>query len=88
MPTDFGWLDVTGLLGSVIIIVAYYLATRGRLPADKLKFNVANLVGGALVMMSLIDRPNFAAILIECMFLLIAMAAIWRNLAAKGASQQ
>ncbi len=79
--SDFGWADGTGLVGSVIIIIAYYLATHGRLPADKMTFNVVNVFGGILVMVSLVDRPNLAAILIEAMFLFIAVSAIWRNLA-------
>jgi lipid-A-disaccharide synthase-like uncharacterized protein len=84
---DFGWADAVGLAGSLIIIVAYYLATQGRLPADKLRFNVANLIGGSMVMVSLIDRPNLAAIVIECMFLFIALAAIRRNLSAAARSR-
>lgn len=72
--------DAIGILGSVIIVTAYFLATRGRLPADELAFNLANLAGGSLVMVSLVVRPNPAAIIIEVMFLLIAGQAIARIL--------
>lgn len=78
--TDLGWADAIGILGSVIIVIAYFLATRGRLPADELAFNLANLSGGSLVMVSLLARPNLAAIIIEVMFLLIAGQAIARIL--------
>lgn len=77
---DISLVDGVGLIGSVIIVVAYYLATRNILPADKITFNACNIVGGALVMISLIYRPNLGAIVIEVMFLLIAVLAIWRNL--------
>ncbi|WP_170337195.1 CBU_0592 family membrane protein [Ruegeria arenilitoris] len=79
MLQDFVLADGIGLIGSIIIVCAYYLATRGILPADKVLFNACNIVGGALVMVSLIYRPNLGAIVIEVMFLLIAVLAIWRN---------
>ncbi len=77
---DFALADGVGLLGSVIIVCAYYLATRNILPADRVLFNACNIAGGALVMVSLVYRPNLGAIVIEVMFLLIAALAIWRNL--------
>jgi hypothetical protein len=80
MLQDVSLIDGVGLIGSVIIGVAYYLATRNILPADKITFNACNIVGGTLVMISLIHRPNLGAIVIEIMFLLIAALAILRNL--------
>ncbi len=77
---DFTLADGIGLLGSIIIVGAYYLATRNILPADKIPFNACNIAGGLLVTVSLIYRPNLGAIVIEVMFLLIATLAIWRNL--------
>ena len=79
MIEDPNFYDAVGLVGSVIIIVAYYLATRGILPADQNRFYLANIVGGTLVMISLLHRPNLGAITIEVMFLLIAILALWRN---------
>ena len=80
MLHELSLVDGVGLIGSVIIVVAYYLATRNILPADKIGFNACNIVGGTLVMISLIYRPNLGAIVIEVMFLLIAVLAILRNL--------
>ncbi|MBY6068503.1 hypothetical protein KUW17_17285 [Leisingera aquaemixtae] len=80
---EITWFDALGLAGSVIIVAAYYLATRGALPADRIPFNAANIAGGALVMLSLVYRPNLGAIVIEVMFLLIAVLAILRNLRAR-----
>lgn len=77
---DFIIADGIGLLGSIVIVGAYYLATRNILPADKVPFNACNIVGGLLVTVSLAYRPNLGAIVIEIMFLLIATLAIWRNL--------
>lgn len=80
---DFSLIDGVGLIGSIIIVGAYYLATRSILPADKIPFNACNIVGGLLVTVSLIYRPNLGAIVIEVMFLLIATLAIWRNLRSR-----
>ena len=82
MIADLTWFDGIGLVGSVIIIVAYYLATRGVLPADEIRFNAFNIAGGVLVMISLLHRPNLGAIVIEVMFLLIAVTAIARRMRA------
>lgn len=72
--------DGVGLVGSVIVVGAYYLATRRILLAHKAPFNLINILGGALVMVSLLHRPNLGAIVIEVMFILIAILAIWRDL--------
>ncbi|QAX28864.1 CBU_0592 family membrane protein [Leisingera sp. NJS204] len=83
MIEELAWFDAVGLIGSAIIVAAYYMATRGLLPADKIPFNAANIAGGSLEMISLIYRPNPGAIVIEVMFLLIAILAILRNLRAR-----
>lgn len=80
MFDDLSLIDGVGLLGSLIVVSVYYLATRNILPANKIPFNVWNILGGSLVMVSLLHRPNLGAIVIEVMFLLIALLAIVRNL--------
>ncbi|WP_425045710.1 CBU_0592 family membrane protein [Primorskyibacter sp. S87] len=83
MMDDLHWADIVGLFGSVFIIVAYYFATRGKLKADEMAFNLWNILGGSLVMVSLVARPNLGAIVIEVMFLFIAATAVLRILRAK-----
>ena len=78
MMEDLNWADAVGLIGSVFVIVAYYLATRGKLKADEMSFNLWNLLGGSLVMVSLVARPNLGAMVMEVMCLLIAVTAILR----------
>ncbi|MEW2911279.1 hypothetical protein [Leisingera sp. JC11] len=58
MIAEIAWFDARGLAGSVIIFAACYLATRSALPADKIPFHAANIAGGALVMLSLVFRPQ------------------------------
>ncbi len=73
------FLDGIGLLGSAIVVSVYYLATRNILPANQIPFNAWNILGGSLVMVSLVSRPNPGAIVIEVMFLFIAVLAVLRN---------
>lgn len=80
MITELTFADGLGLIGSFIVVGAYYLATRNILPANRIAFNLWNLIGGTLVMISLVYRPNLGSIVIEVMFLLIAILAILRNL--------
>ncbi len=77
---DLTLVDGIGLLGSAIIVCVYYLATCNVLPANKIPFNAWNILGGSLVMISLIHRPNPGAIVIEVMFIFIAVLAVLRNL--------
>lgn len=77
------WFEALGLIGAVKIVVAYYLAKRGLLPDDKRPFNAATSGGGVPVMISPACRPSLGGVVIEVMFLLIALIAIRRNLRAR-----
>lgn len=69
-------IDWIGVLGSFVIAGAYLGATRGWLAAARPAFNLLNLGGAVLILWSLYYRPNVGAILIEVLWVLIAVGAL------------
>ena len=78
--TPIDWL---GVLGSLIIAGAYLAVSRAWVNAEKPAFNLLNLIGAALILLSLYYRPNAGAIMIEVLWILIAVFALARYLLAR-----
>lgn len=78
MWADFTFIDWLGVLGSVIIAGAYLAVSRAWVDATRPGFNFLNLFGALLVLLSLYYRPNAGAIIIEILWILIAIAALFR----------
>lgn len=76
MFEDFTVTDWIGIVGSLIISGGYLAVSRGWVDARKPLFNLANLAGAALILTSLYDRPNAGAIIIEVLWVVIAVFAL------------
>lgn len=76
MFEDFTAIDWLGVVGSLIMSAGYLAVSRGWVEAQKPLFNLANLVGAALVLASLYERPNAGAIIIEVLWVVIAIIAL------------
>ncbi|MEM7668059.1 MAG: hypothetical protein AAF317_02780 [Pseudomonadota bacterium] len=74
--SDLTWTDVIGIAGSITICAAYFMVSRGRLKAEGLPYQTMNLGGAVLLLFSLYFRPNPGAILIEVIWVAIALTAI------------
>ncbi|MEP2530186.1 hypothetical protein [Shimia sp.] len=79
MLQELGWSDAVGIVGALVIAWAYFAATRGQLPARGAAFNLLNLLGAGLILVSLWVRPNIGAIVIELLWALIALGALVRS---------
>jgi hypothetical protein len=60
-----------GLVGVFVILVAYVLLQLDKIKSTGLTYGVLNLLGTILILVSLYDKPNLPAILME-----VAWAAI------------
>ena len=78
MLADFTFIDWLGVLGSVIIAAAYLAVSRAWVDATRPGFNFLNLFGAILVLLSLFYRPNAGAIIIEVLWIFIAIFALLR----------
>ena len=76
--------DIVGLIGSAIFIAAFAYANFAR-RFDKLWFNLANLVGAALLTASLWINFNLAAFVLEIAWGTIASLGIVAALRARKA---
>ncbi len=70
--------DVIGVIGSLTVCSAYFGISGGRLDGDKLPYQALNMTGAILLLISLYFRPNPGAILIEVIWVVIAIWAIVR----------
>ena len=75
---DLTLIDWIGVLGSFIIAGAYFAATRNWVRAERPTFNLLNLCGAGMILVSLYFRPNAGAIMIEVLWVGIALLALFR----------
>ena len=77
MP-GFGIHDVAGVIGSVIVIVAYFATQAGWLGVNDPRFAWANLIGALLIILSLTVAFNLAAFIMEIFWILISVYGLAR----------
>lgn len=70
------WYDALGLFGVGLILAAYFALQAGRAQAHGLDYQLANLVGASLVLVSLIHEFNLSAFVIETAWVLISLYGI------------
>ena len=80
MLEGYGFTDLLGIIGSLMICSGYFAVSTGRMNGETLPFQFLNAGGAILLLISLYYRPNPGAILIEAIWLGIAVLAIGRIL--------
>ena len=78
MLLDLTIVDWIGVLGSFVIAGAYLAVSRAWVLADRPAFHLLNLLGAAMILLSLWFRPNAGAILIEVLWICIALLSLMR----------
>ena len=82
MLSDLTFVDYVGIAGSLVISGAYLGVSRGWVVAERPAFQSLNLVGALMILLSLYYRPNAGAIIIEVLWVGIAifsLVAYWRR---------
>ena len=74
----FGLYDIAGLIGSAIVILAYFATQAGWFSANDPRFAWANLIGAALIIASLAMDWNLAAFVMEIFWILISVYGLAR----------
>ena len=70
--------DAAGVAGVVMILAAYAGATSGRLDPKRATALTLNLVGAALILLSLAYDFNLSAVLMESAWALVALIGLLR----------
>ena len=78
-------IDLVGVAGVMMILVAYAGAQLGRLDPRRAPALLLNLVGACLILVSLAFRFNLAAVLMEAAWALVAIYGLVRLLLARRA---
>jgi len=78
------WPDAIGLLGVVLILLAYFLLQAGRLRGNALPYQLLNALGAVLVMVSLLYAFNLSAFLMELAWLLVSIYGMVRGHKRRG----
>jgi len=74
----WSWTDYVGVVGVLLILVAYALATAGKLDVRRAPSLLANLVGASLILLSLSVNFNLSAALMEAAWALVALIGLIR----------
>jgi len=70
------WYDGIGSAGVALIIVAYAAVQLRRMKPEYLSYSVMNLVGAALILVSLRYNFNMASVIIEIFWIMISLWGI------------
>lgn len=78
----FDWADLIGLAGSAMFIIGFAYANISK-AMDKVLFNVLNILGAILLLISLKFHFNLAAVVLEAIWALIAMGGLIAEIARR-----
>jgi hypothetical protein len=70
--------DVAGLLGVALILAAYAVTTVGRLDPKGAPSLAINFLGASLILLSLTQKFNLSAAIVEAAWALIALVGLIR----------
>ena len=70
---EYGWYDLAGNIGVVLMVLAYLLLQAEKLSSRSLSYSMMNATGALLVVISLFYRFNLSAFLVEAFWLLISV---------------
>lgn len=70
------WKDGIGIVGSFCIAGAYFGVSSGKMDGERPPFQLLNLAGALLILFSLWFRPNAGAIMIEVLWIGIAIYSL------------
>jgi predicted membrane protein len=75
----YGWPDLLGMIGVVLILATYMLLQLEKLSATSFLYSATNGLGASLILVSLIYEFNLSAFTIEAFWLLISIYGIVRH---------
>ena len=68
--------DLLGNIGVVLIILTYLLLQLRRITSESLLYSVLNMVGAALIIVSLLFDFNLSAFIVEAFWVIISVIGI------------
>lgn len=85
---EYGWYDLAGNIGVVLMVLAYLLLQAEKLSSRSLSYSMMNATGALLVVISLFYRFNLSAFLVEAFWLLISVFGLIKYMSRARVSKQ
>ncbi|CAA0126221.1 Uncharacterised protein [Halioglobus japonicus] len=73
-------IDAIGMLGTVLVVLAYFLLQLDRTDPKGLSYNMLNLAGAILLLFSLCFHFNLASFVIEIFWITASLIGLWKYL--------
>ena len=73
-------IDTIGMFGTLLVVLAYYLLQLERTDPRGLTYNLINLVGAILLLISLCFHFNLASFVIEIFWIAASLIGLWKYL--------
>ena len=83
---SYHWFDLVGMVGVLLIVVAYALLQLDRLSSSAVSFSLLNAAGAFLIMVSLLFNFNLSAFLMESFWFVISLLGAARRMFAPAQS--
>ena len=71
-------IDIIGLTGVAIILVTYFLLQIEKITSTSLGYSLLNILGSALIMVSLSINWNLASAVIEAFWIMISLIGVYK----------
>jgi VIT1/CCC1 family predicted Fe2+/Mn2+ transporter len=72
--------DVVGVVGAIILMIAFLLLQLGRLSSNDISYSILNAVGAGLIVFSLFYNFNLSAFIVELFWIAISLLGLVRVL--------
>ena len=77
------WYDWVGMLGTLMVLAAFFLLQAGRLSGTGIVYQLLNLLGAGGVLVSLLGKFNLPVFFLELAWMLISAYGIARTVKAR-----
>ena len=75
---SFGWHDVVGLAGVIMLLGTYFALQIDRINSQSLAYSLLNGISAVLILISLLYTFNWASFIIEIFWISISLIGIVR----------
>lgn len=73
MMIQFQWPVVTGIVGTLLVLLAFFLLQARKLHGNGAVYQLLNAIGAAAIIVSLFYQFNLASMMLEVAWLLISL---------------
>ena len=71
--------QIIGFIGMIFIVWAYYILQMGKYTHDSLFYQLLNLIGAVLLLISLCVHFNLGSFVIEVFWIIITLYGMYKN---------